>query len=208
MRSFRLATSCLAMLVLVACSVAGSPRGSAAPTRARLGVDVPRREARAVSERWALVRNDKGTFFMHGVDVERRRTVETCGALAEDTFATGWEDLKATGVLRPGEDLRLVAPRGAEPFAGRLEAHYGSGTVRVVARRPLTGRDARAVTEVLRRWEIRLQAVEIETIPADLRVELARGGCGPPGRHPSSKGQWIRPLGQGGPDDGAVDAPD
>jgi hypothetical protein len=184
MPPIRLAAACLAVLVLGACGVAAGRRAVSVPPRVRLGVDLPRREAEAVNERWALYRGEKGTFVVHGVDVERRRTVQTCGKLAEESFAAGWEDLAATGVLRPGEDLRLVPPRGAEPFAGRLEASYGGETNQVASRRPLTEREARAVTEVLRRWEARLQPVSMEAIPAELRVELARGGCSPPGRAP------------------------
>jgi hypothetical protein len=184
MPPIRLAAACLAVLVLGACGVAAGRRAVSVPPRVRLGVDLPRREAEAVNERWALYRGEKGTFVVHGVDVERRRTVQTCGKLAEESFAAGWEDLAATGVLRPGEDLRLVPPRGAEPFAGRLEASYGGEANRVASRRPLTAGEARAVTGVLRRWEARLEPVLMEAIPAELRVELARGGCSPPGRAP------------------------
>jgi hypothetical protein len=176
LRSLLLLTSLVA-----ACTAA--PRGRALrehlPPRAYLVADVPRPEAKGVSERWAVASHEEKAFLVHASDVERRRTRQTCGAVPIDAFARGWKELRAQGLLHPVEDYRLMHAPGAAPFAARLQLRYNQSGREVVARRPLERAQLDALLRVLRGWESALQLVRPEEIPAELRVEIAMEPCGP-----------------------------
>jgi hypothetical protein len=136
-----------------------------------------------VSERWLVCREERrdDTYLVHVVDVDRRRTTQTCGRIPLETFAPRWSQLIRTGVLRPGEDLRLMPPRGTPAFAARLDARYGSGEREATARRPLATADLAAVQTIFRDLERRLLLADVREIPATVRVEVGMGSCLPPG---------------------------
>jgi hypothetical protein len=178
----------LAFLV-TACSNAAHQRAlkEQMPPYAYLVVDVPRREAKGVIERWAVAaRPEKGAFLVHASDVERRRTRQTCGGIPLEKFVPGWEALQAQGLLQPVEDYRLMPKPGAPPFAARLQLRYAQNGREAIARRPLERGELDSLLGVLRPWESALLLVKPEQIPAELRVEIGMEGCGPKPRRPQA----------------------
>jgi hypothetical protein len=131
----------------------------------------------AVDERWVLVRERDKSFLLHAFDVERRRVKQRCGTIRPQTFATGWDELVAAGLLNPGEDLRFAPRPGEPPFVGRLQASFRYQGRQIEARRPLVASQARALERVLRKWEAALRVEEPQTLPALMRVETRLGGC-------------------------------
>jgi hypothetical protein len=119
------------------------------------------------------------------MDVERRRTLQSCGAVPNDAFVEGWADLDAAGLLQPVEDLRLVPPRGTDPFAGRFQLEFEEEDGRrTSARRPLSAADVRKLVRVLRGWKAVLRPASPTALPTELRVEVAIGGCTPQDKPP------------------------
>lgn len=171
----------LFVLPLAACAAAARQRAlrEQVPTHAHLIVDVPRREAKGVTERWAVASHEEKAFLVHASDVERRRTRQTCGAVPIEAFVRGWKDLQAQGLLQPVEDYRLVPAPGAAPFMARLQLRYDQGGREVLARRPLERPQLDPLLRVLRGWESVLQVAAPEDIPAELRVEIGMESCGP-----------------------------
>lgn len=176
-----LAAVALAAVVASGCGETRALRKKG-PLSAYLMLEVPRREAPGVGERWAMVRDEGTAFLLHEATVERRRTRQTCGSVPPAAFLDGWDALKAAGLLRAGEDFRLIAPPGAEPFAGRLQLQYVGQSHEVTARRPLSRAEAQKLAGVLRGWEARLEAVRLEDLPTELRVEVGMEMCTPPAR--------------------------
>jgi hypothetical protein len=181
----------LPVFVVSACALVAQkePEG---PENLLLVFERPRHEETAVGERWVVARQGDEAFLLHAWDVERRRTKQSCGAVPRDAFLAGWEDLDAAGLLVSGEDLRLVPSPEGEPFAGRLQLGFLNRGRRVSARRPLLAGNARVLLSVLRGWEAMLLPVPPTSLPVELRVEVAIGGCGLPeakGRKPAR----IRP---------------
>jgi hypothetical protein len=172
-----------AILLAAACGAATlKPKG---PAQVFLALDLPRREVAGVSERWVLVRPDNRAFLLHTMDVERRRTLQSCGAVPNDAFVKGWAKLDAADLLLPVEDLRLVPPRGTGPFAGRLQLEFEEDGRRITARRPLSAADLRKLVRVLRTWKAVLRPASPTALPPELRVEVAIGGCTPQDEPPS-----------------------
>jgi len=181
----------LLVFLVAACSNAAHQRAlrEQMPAYAYLVVDVPRREAKGVIERWAVAARTKEAFLVHASDVERRRTRQTCGGISLEKFVPGWKSLQTQGLLQPVEDYRLMPGRGAPPFAARLQLRYDRKGREVVARRPLDSAELEPLLVVLRRWESALLLVRPDQIPAELRVEIGRGSCGPkPARPPGAPG--------------------
>jgi len=163
-----------------ACSLATQRQEPEGPENLLLVFESSRREKSGVGERWVVARQGDGAFLLHAWDVERRRTRQSCGAVPRGAFVEGWEDLDAAGLLVSGEDLRLVPSPGGEPFAGRLQLSFADQGRSVSAHRPLLAGKARALLSVLRGWEATLLPAAPTSLPAELRVEVAIGGCGPP----------------------------
>jgi hypothetical protein len=148
------------------------------PTQAYLIVDVPRREAKGVTERWAMASREGNAFLVHASDVERRRTRQTCGAVPLENFVRGWKSLQAQGLLHPVEDYRLMPGPGQSPFMARLQLRYDRKGGEVVARRPLEPAQLEPLLRVLRGWEAALVPARLDQIPAELRVEIGQESCG------------------------------
>ena len=177
----------LSVFMVSACSLAEQRQALEGPENLLLVFESPRRGKTGVGERWVVARQGDQTFLLHAWDVERRRTRQSCGAVPRDAFVAGWEGLDAAGLLVSGDDLRLVPSPEGEPFAGRLQLSFDDQGRRVSARRPLPAGNARALLRVLRGWEATLLPAAPTSLPAELRVEVAIGGCGLPkakGRKP------------------------
>jgi len=171
----------LTALLVSACSLGGQGKEPTGPTGLVLTFDHPRRATVGVEERWVVVGEKKEeTYLLHAWDVERRRTQQICGKVPPEEFTEGWEELEAAGLLVPGEDLRLSPLPGDEPFAGRLRLRFRDRGKRISARRPLTETEAGELIRVLRRWKVALHPALWRNLPADLRVEVAIGGCDSP----------------------------
>jgi len=183
----------LLLMVLLAsgCTLEGLKRKAEGPEHLLLVFDRPRREELGVGEHLVVARRDGETFLLHAWDVERRRAHQTCGAVPSEAFSSGWKELKAAGLLTSEERASLLPLPGGKPFAGRLQVSLDDQTRTVTARRPLEQADVQVIVDVLRRWEALLRPVGPTEIPAELRVEVAIGGCKPPGlraREPSLTG--------------------
>jgi hypothetical protein len=171
------------LIVLVSMAVgvtgcsAGKTDGWIGPDEAIIRYDRPRREVRGVHERWMLVREHDESFLLHAFDVERRRAKQRCGTIEPTVFATGWDELLASGLLDPGEDLRFAPRPGEPPFVGRLQLSFLFHGRRVEARRPLDKSQAAVLERVLRGWKRALLIEEPETLPAIMRAEARMGGC-------------------------------
>jgi hypothetical protein len=171
----------LTALLVSACSLGGKGKEPTGPTGLVLTFDHPRRATVGVGERWVVVGKEmEETYLLHAWDVERRRTRQICGKVPPEEFTEGWEKLEAAGLLVPGEDLRLSPSPGSEAFAGRLRLRFREHGKRISARRPLTETEARELVRVLRRWKVALHPAKWRSLPPDLRVEVAIGGCDPP----------------------------
>jgi hypothetical protein len=180
-------------LPVVACLAAACGTSTSAalrkemPVNAHLVVDVPRREAQGVSERWAVTCANGKAFLVHAADVDRRRTRQTCGMLPPESFVRGWRELRADGLLHSAEDYRLMAPPGSDPFVARLQLAYRDERNEVMARRPLTAAALKPLMRTLRRWETTLQPARLDQIPSELRVEIGMGVCDPKVQPPASR---------------------
>jgi hypothetical protein len=147
------------------------------PEEAALRFDRPRREVATVDERWMMLREHDRSYLLHAFDVERRRVKQRCGTILPETFAIGWDELLASGLLDPGEDLRFTPRPGEPPFVGRFQAAFVYQGRRIEARRPLVAAQARALERVLHNWEAALRIEEQQALPALMRAEARMGGC-------------------------------
>jgi len=171
----------MVVLVSMAVGVPGCLSGNTdewvGPNEVILRFDRPRREVRGVHERWMLVREHDESFLLHAFDVERRRAKQRCGTIDPTVFATGWDELLASGLLDPVDDLRFAPRPGEPPFVGRLELSFLLHGRRVEARRPLDASQAAVLERVLRGWKRAVLIEDPQTLPALMRVEARQGGC-------------------------------